>query len=76
MNAVGRGLRAFGRFWLDFLIGDTPEIFVGTLVVIGCALAFRHQRAVAMPLVIVATVLVFVGSTYRGRIRTNASVKE
>ena len=24
-----RWLTAFGRFWWDFLIGDTPELFVG-----------------------------------------------
>jgi hypothetical protein len=23
---------AFGRFWYDFLIGDRPELFVGTIV--------------------------------------------
>ncbi len=28
-------LSAFGRFWWDFLIGDTPELFVGALAVIG-----------------------------------------
>jgi hypothetical protein len=23
---------AFGRFWVDFLIGDRPELFVGPIV--------------------------------------------
>ena len=27
-----RVLRAFGRFWYDFLIGERPELFVGPLV--------------------------------------------
>jgi hypothetical protein len=26
---------AFGRFWWDFLIGDTPELFVGAAAIIG-----------------------------------------
>lgn|GEM_PF-150846 len=30
-----RWLRAFGAFWWDFLVGDTPELFVGALVAIG-----------------------------------------
>lgn len=41
-EGVARSLRrptrialAFGRFWWDFLVGDTPELFVGALVVIG-----------------------------------------
>jgi len=32
---VVRWLVAFGRFWWEFLIGDTPELFVGAVVVIG-----------------------------------------
>jgi hypothetical protein len=30
-----RWLRAFGAFWWDFLVGDTPELFGGALVAIG-----------------------------------------
>ncbi len=33
-SAVRRWLVAFGRFWWDFLIGDTPELFVGVIAVI------------------------------------------
>ena len=32
--ALARAVRAFGRFWLDFLVGDTPELFVVTLIVV------------------------------------------
>jgi hypothetical protein len=27
-----RYLRAFGRFWYDFLIGDRPELFIAPIV--------------------------------------------
>jgi hypothetical protein len=27
-----RYLRAFGRFWYDFLVGDRPELFLGPIV--------------------------------------------
>jgi len=30
-----RWLAAFGRFWWEFLIGDTPELFVGVVAVLG-----------------------------------------
>jgi hypothetical protein len=30
-----RLLRGFGMFWWDFLVGDTPELFVAALVIIG-----------------------------------------
>jgi hypothetical protein len=28
-------LRSFGAFWYDFLIGDRPELFVGSIIVLG-----------------------------------------
>ena len=30
-----RWLKAFGAFWWDFLVSDTPELLIGALVVIG-----------------------------------------
>jgi hypothetical protein len=32
---VKRAVVGFGRFWWDFLIGDTPELFVGAVAVVG-----------------------------------------
>jgi hypothetical protein len=67
--AIGKYTTAFGRFWWNFLIGDTPELFVGVLVAIGVALALRHDRTadvIAVPLITVAFLF---GSTYRARKR-------
>jgi hypothetical protein len=30
-----RWLVAFGRFWWDFLVGDTPELLIGALIALG-----------------------------------------
>lgn len=30
-----RYVRAFGAFWYDFLVGDRPELFVGSIVALG-----------------------------------------
>jgi hypothetical protein len=54
-----RGLGAFGHFWWDFLIGDTPELTVGAAVAIGAAGAIALDRSflwlavVVLPLVVV-----------------------
>jgi hypothetical protein len=32
---VERWLVAFGKFWWDFLVGDTPELLIGVLVALG-----------------------------------------
>lgn len=58
----------FGRFWWDFLIGDTPELFVGVVVAVGLValLCLDHRlrtlAAVILPLLVVA---VLGGSIWR-----------
>jgi hypothetical protein len=65
-----RGLAAFGRFWWDFLVGDTPELLIGALVALGVVAllvkgpALNTAGVVAFP-VMVAVLLGL--SVYRGR---------
>jgi hypothetical protein len=35
LSVLDRLLKGVGRFWWDFLIGDTPELFVAALIIIG-----------------------------------------
>jgi len=62
-----RYVRAFGRFWRDFLIGDTPEIAVGAVLIVGLAYLLRDLRGVAVVVVPAAVVVLLVVSTFRGR---------
>ncbi len=32
---VQRWVVAFGRFWWEFLVGDTPELLIGVLIALG-----------------------------------------
>jgi hypothetical protein len=48
-----RILKGFAMFWWDFLVGDTPELFVAVLVIIG-AIAVISERAHANAAAIVA----------------------
>ncbi|HVA07183.1 MAG TPA: hypothetical protein VNG12_10630 [Acidimicrobiales bacterium] len=69
MSHVARAIRAFARFWWDFLVGDTPEFAVATLAVIGLAYLMRDSHlvaAIALPLV---TATFLLASTYRGRLK-------
>jgi len=69
VHAVTRGLRAFGLFWWDFLVGDTPELALAVGAIVGLAFLLDGQRIVgAILLPLVAAVFLFV-STYRGRRR-------
>ena len=67
MTAVVKALGAFGRFWKDFLIGDAPELFIGTLVVVGAAFALRRRGYVAVVVVPLVAVGFLTGSVLRGR---------
>jgi hypothetical protein len=64
-----RLLRGFGHFWWDFLVGDTPELFVAVLIIVGItALLAAAVSTVAawatMPVLVIAALVV---SVLRGR---------
>jgi hypothetical protein len=64
-----RWLKAFGRFWWDFLIGDTPELFVATLVILGVTAVLAKTVSttaawVTMPILVTGALSV---SVWRGR---------
>jgi hypothetical protein len=70
VSAITRAVRAFGLFWWDFLVGDTPELALATGAIVGLAFLLAGQRvAGAILLPLVAAAFLFV-STYRGRRRT------
>jgi hypothetical protein len=69
---VGRAVVAFGRFWWDFLVGDTPELAVGALAVIGLAAVLSGLGVAAvilMPAAVVTVLALSVGRAVR-RLRT------
>jgi hypothetical protein len=73
VSAVARAVRAFGHFWWDFLVGDTPELALATGALVGLAFLLAGQRWVgAIVLPSVAAAFLFV-STYRGRRRAPRS---
>ncbi|HUC04822.1 MAG TPA: hypothetical protein VL961_05445 [Acidimicrobiales bacterium] len=67
MNSLTRVARSFGRFWWDFLVGDTPEFFVSVLAIVAIAFAIRSVHVAAYLVLPSLTVIVLVASTLRGR---------
>ena len=63
MNLITRGLRSFGQFWWEFLIGDAPELFGATVVIVILALLLRHHRDVAYVVLPLTTIALLVAST-------------
>ena len=69
MSTLGRGLRSFGRFWWEFLIGDTPELFVAVIAIVATALLLRHHHLAAVIVLPVMTIVFLLASILRGRAR-------
>ena len=61
-----RGIKAFGLFWKDFLIGDCPELAVGSLVVLGIAFALRVSSTASAIIIPFAVLLLLTLSVRRG----------
>ena len=63
-----RLLRGFAMFWWDFLVGDTPELFVATLVILGVTAVVSvaaHANGVAVVLLPILVILALSGSVAR-----------
>jgi hypothetical protein len=69
--ALLRAVKAFGRFWWDFLVGDTPEFALATLLIIGAALLLRHERMAATIVLPLLAAGFLLASTLRGRRRAS-----
>ena len=65
MTRLRDWLAAFGRFWWDFVVGDSPEVTVGVLVVLGITFALRHDGAAPDVVVPVSVGLLLAGSLWR-----------
>ncbi|MGA2529071.1 MAG: hypothetical protein ABSG36_07905 [Acidimicrobiales bacterium] len=70
MTVFARGFVAFVRFWRDFLIGDAPELFVGTLVFVAAALALHHHSDVGVVVLPSIVIVLLAASVLRGRARS------
>ena len=67
---VWRGMKSFARFWRDFLIGETPEIALGVVVILGLAFLVSHSPiAVELTIGVLAILLLAASVLRRARNR-------
>jgi hypothetical protein len=70
-HLVARLLKGFGMFWWDFLVGDTPELFVAALTIIGVVALlseaghFNGAAVTALPLLAVLALAISVRRAVR-----------
>ena len=72
---VWRIVKGFGQFWWDFLIGDTPELFVAALVTIGVVAVLSRLwhwngvAALALPVLATSALVLSIRRAVRGERR-------
>jgi len=57
LRALSKGIKSFFSFWKDFLVGDSPVLALGVVIILGVAYILRGS-AVLAPVSIVILVLV------------------
>jgi hypothetical protein len=43
LKSIWKFLKGFGLFWQDFLVGDSPELALGVLIILGVAYLLRNH---------------------------------
>jgi hypothetical protein len=67
---LARWLKAFGAFWWDFLVGDTPELLGGVLVIIALVAVLvkaSSLNAAAVAVFPAGVIVLLGGSIYQAR---------
>jgi hypothetical protein len=58
-------IRAFGRFWWDFIVGDDWRVAVGLAAALGLTWLLEHEGVSAWWLLPIAVAGLLVGSVWR-----------
>ncbi len=65
LQTLWKGIKSFGLFWKNFLIGDAPEIALGVVLILGIAFASRGSVLIAGASIIVLVVLLMAFTVWR-----------
>jgi len=57
LRTLWKGIKGFFSFWKDFLVGDSPVLALGVIIILGVAYLFRGS-AVLAPLSTIILVLI------------------
>ncbi len=63
MKTLQKALKAFGMFWWNFLVGDTPELFVAVVAILAMLALFKSSHSRALMFVLPALVLGALGAS-------------
>ena len=62
---IWQGLRSFFLFWKDFLVGDSPELALGVLIILGTAYLLRNSGVIDGIVVIILVLALAFATVWR-----------
>lgn len=68
-SVLRKGIKSFFSFWKDFLVGDSPVLALGVIIILGVAYLL-HNSAVLAPVFAIILVLVLMTFTVWQKTRT------
>ncbi|MEI6710096.1 MAG: hypothetical protein WCL17_03845 [Actinomycetota bacterium] len=69
MRIIKKTLKAFGMFWWNFLVGDTPELFLAVVAILSVVSIFQSGHSHVLMIVLPGLVLVALGASVSRAIR-------
>jgi hypothetical protein len=57
---IWKGIRAFGLFWKNFIIGDAPEIALGVVIILIMAFLLRNTSLAAQIVIPLSVVILII----------------
>lgn len=69
LGALRKGIKSFFSFWKDFLVGDSPVLALGVLIILGVAYLSRGS-AILAPASTIILVLVLMTFTIWQKTKT------
>jgi hypothetical protein len=58
-------IKGFFLFWQDFLVGDSPELAVGVLIILGAAYLLRKSGAWDVAAVVALALILMIVTVWR-----------
>jgi len=57
LRALWKGVKSFFSFWKDFLVGDSPVLALGVIIILGVAYFLRRSAVLAPVSAIILVVI-------------------
>lgn len=65
LKSIWKFLKGFGLFWQDFLVGDSPELALGVLIILGVAYWLHNSGVWDVVAIVVLALILMVVTVWR-----------